>query len=98
MFPAGAFTVELVREKELIYGNIQQGDELIKGVEAGMLSPIFNIHNRARGAIHKLGQIFLRPTLGFSLSLDLPAQSLEVKLFVILVHFHIILYYFTFRV
>ena len=84
--------------KKLIYGNIQQGDELIKGVEAGMLAPVFNIHDGARGAIHKLGQILLRPALGLSLALDLPAQGVEVEPLVILVHSHITLYDSTFQV
>lgn len=98
MLSAGAFAVELIREKELIHGNVQQGDKLVKGVEAGVLAPVFNIHDRARGAVYKLGQIFLRPALGLTFALNLPAQGMEVKLFVILVHSHITRYYSTFRV
>lgn len=63
-----------------------------------MLAPVFNIHDGARGAIHKLSHILLRPALGLSLALDLPAQGMKVKPFVKLVHFHITLYYCMFRV
>ncbi len=55
MLPAVALAVLLVWIEKLVYGNIKQGDELIKGVEAGMLAPVFDIHDGARGAIHKLG-------------------------------------------
>lgn len=98
MLSAGTFTVELIREKELIHGNVQQSDKLVKGVEAWMLTPVFNIHDRAWGTVYKLGQIFLCPALSLSFALDLPAQGMEVKLFVILVHSHITRYYSTFRV
>lgn len=97
MFPASALTVLLVREKELIHGNIQKHDDLIKGVEAEMLAPVFNIHNGSRSAIYKLGQIFLRPTFPFSFSLNFPTQGVKIKPFIILVHFYITLYYSTFR-
>ncbi len=66
MLPAVALTVLLVWIKKLVYGNIQQGDELIKGFEAGMLAPVFNIHDGTRGAIHNLGQVFLRPAFALS--------------------------------
>ena len=85
---------ELVPELQ----SIQQGDKLIKRVEAGMLAPVLNIHNGARCAIHKLRQIVLCPALSFSFALDLPPQGVKVKALVILVHFHITLYYSTFRV
>ena len=97
MLAGGAFAVQLVREKELIHGNVQQGNELIKGVEARMLPPIFDIHDGARGAIHKLGKVVLRPAFGLSFALDLPTQGVEVKVLVILVHSHITLYYSTFQ-
>ena len=98
MLAASAITVLLVREKELIHGNIQQGDKLIKRVEAWMLPTVFDIHDRTRGTIHKLCKIVLRPAFRFSLALDLPTQGAEVKPFVVLVHSHITLYYSTFRV
>ena len=63
-----------------------------------MLAPVFNIHDGGRCAIHELGQIVLCPAVGLSLPLALSPQGVEVKPFVVLVHFHITLYYFTFRV
>ena len=82
----------------MIHGNVQQGDKLVKRVQAGVLAPVLNIHDGARGTVYKLGQIVLRPALFFSFALDLPTQGVEVKALVILVHFHITLYYSTFRV
>ena len=40
MLAAVAFAVLPVRIKELVYGNIQQGDDLVKGVQAWMLAPV----------------------------------------------------------
>lgn len=34
------------RVKELIHGYFQKGDELIKGVEAGMLAPVLYVQER----------------------------------------------------
>ena len=61
MFPAVTLSFELIQEKELIHGNFQQGDELVKNIKAGMLAPVFHIHDGARGAIHKLSKVFLCP-------------------------------------
>lgn len=70
---AVAFAILPVRIKELVYGNIQQGDDLVKGIQAWMLTPVFKIHDRAWGTVYKLCKIFLRPTFCLSLALDLPA-------------------------
>lgn len=59
--------------EELIYGNFQQCDELIKGVEAGMLAPVFDIHDGTRSTVYKLCEVFLRPALCLSFALDLLA-------------------------
>ena len=59
--------------QELGYGNVQQGDDLVKGIQAWMLTPVFKIHDRAWGTVYKLCKIFLRPTFRLSLALDLPA-------------------------
>ena len=40
MLAAVAFAVLPVRIKELVYGNVQQGDNLVKGVQARMLAPV----------------------------------------------------------
>ncbi len=48
MLLAGAFAVGLIPEKELVYGNVQQGDKLVKGVEAWM-PPRFSIYMMERG-------------------------------------------------
>ena len=44
-----------------------------------MLAPVFDIHDRARRKVNKLRQIFLRPSLFFSLAFDFPAQRMEVE-------------------
>ena len=98
LFPAGTLSVELVREKELIHGNLQQGDELIESIKAWVLATVLDIHDGARGAVYKLGQVFLRPAFFLPFALDLTAQGVKIKVFVILVHSHITLYHFTFRV
>lgn len=56
--------------EELIHGNFQQGDELIKGVEAGMLAPVLYVHNGTRCTGYKLCQMFLCPALCHSFALD----------------------------
>ena len=48
MLAAVAFAVLPVRIKELVYGNVQQDDNLVKGVQARMLAPILKIHDRTR--------------------------------------------------
>ena len=82
----------------MIRGNFQQGDKLVKNIEAWLLPPDLHIHDGARGAIHKLGQVFLRTALFFPFAFDLMAQGVKIKVFVILVHSHITLYYSTFLV
>ena len=42
MFPALTLAAQLVRVEKFIYGNIKKGDELAKGVEAGVLAPVLN--------------------------------------------------------
>lgn len=73
MLAAIAFAVLPVRIKELVYGNVQQGDDLVKGVQARVLSPVFKIHNGAWGAVYELCKVFLRLTFRLSFALDLPA-------------------------
>lgn len=89
MFPAFIPAAQLVRVEKFIHGNIQKGDELVKGVEAGVLAPIFNIHDGARGEVYKLGQVLLRPAFGFPSALDFCTQGAAVQAFFILVHSHI---------
>ena len=83
--------------KELIHGNFQQSDELIKGVEAGMLAPVLYVHDGTRCAVYKLCQVFLCPALCLSFALDFLAQRMEVKLSCVLVHFYLtpILFYIS---
>ena len=54
MLAAVAFAVLPVRIKELVYGNVQQGDDLVKGVQARMLAPVLKIHDGTRGTIYEL--------------------------------------------
>ncbi len=70
MLAAVAFAILPVRIKELVYGNVQQGDDLVKGIQAWMLTPVFKIHDRAWGTVYKLCKIFLRPTFRLSFALD----------------------------
>ena len=65
---------------------------------AEKLKEIDGINDRAWGAIHKLSQVFLCPAFCFPFSFDFTAQGVKVKMFVVLVHSHITLYYSTFRV
>ena len=97
MFPALTFAAQLVRVEKFIHGNIKKGNELVKGVEAGVLAPVLNIHDGARGEVYKLGQVLLRPAFGFSSALDFLAQGMTVQAFFILVHSHItpILFYIS---
>lgn len=97
MLAAVAFAVLPVRIKELVYGNIQQGDDLVKGVQARMLAPVFKIHDGTRGTVYKLCKVFLRPAFRLSLALDLPAQGMKIKPSDVLVHSHItpILFYIS---
>ena len=97
MFPALTLAAQLVRVEKFIYGNIKKGDEFVKGVEAGVLAPVLNIHDGARGEVYKLGQVLLRPAFGFSSALDFLAQGMTVQAFFILVHSHItpILFYIS---
>ena len=63
------------------YGNVKKGDELVEGIEAGVLASVLNIHDRVRGEVYKLGQVLLRPAFGFSSALDFLAQGAAVQTF-----------------
>ena len=54
-----------------------------------MLAPVFDIHDRARGKVYKLRQIFLCSSLCFSLAFDLPAQRVGIKMPCVLVHLYL---------
>ena len=97
MLAAVAFAVLPVRIKELVYGNVQQGDDLVKGVQARMLAPVLKIHDGTRGTVYKLCKVFLCLAFCLSFALDFPAQSVEVKPSGVLVHSHItpILFYIS---
>lgn len=73
MLAAIAFAILPVRIKELVYGNVQQGDDLVKGVQARMLASVLKIHDGTRGAVYELCKVFLRLAFRLSLALDLPA-------------------------
>ena len=89
VFPALTLAILRIWIEKLIDGNIQKGDDLIKSIEAGVLALVFHIHDGARSALHKLGQILLCPAFGFPLPLDFPAQDMKTQPSCILVHFHI---------
>ena len=71
MLAAVAFAVLPVRIKELVYGNVQQGDDLVKDIQTWMLTPVFKIHDRG-GTVYELCKVFLCPAFRLSLALDLP--------------------------
>lgn len=98
MLAAVAFAVLPVRIKELVYGNVQQGDDLVKGVQARMLAPVLKIHDGTRGAVYELCKVFLRPA--FCLSLRLISRPKAWKSSRLVSWYILIspLYYFTFRV
>lgn len=73
MLAAIAFAILPVRIKELVYGNVQQGDDLVKGIQTWMLTPVLKIHDGTRGAVYELCKVFLRPAFCLSFALDLPA-------------------------
>ena len=54
MLAAVAFAVLPVRIEKLVYGNVQQGDDLVKGVQARVLSPVLKIHDGTRGTVYEL--------------------------------------------
>ena len=41
MLAAVTFAVLPVRIKELVHGNVQQGDDLVKGIQAWIVTPGF---------------------------------------------------------
>ena len=51
LLSTGTLSIELVREKELIHGNLQQGDELIESIKVSKLGycPRFSIYMMERG-------------------------------------------------
>ena len=95
VFPALTLTAQFVRVEKFIHGNIK--NELVKGVEAGVLAPVLNIHDGARGEVYELGQMLLRPAFGLASALDFFAQGATIQAFFILVHSHItpILFYIS---
>ena len=97
LLQALTLAAQLVRVEKFIHRNIKKGNEFVKGVETGVLAPVLNIHDGARGEVYKLGQVLLRPAFGFSSALDFLAQGMTVQAFFILVHSHItpILFYIS---
>jgi len=85
------------RIEKLIYGNVKQSDKLIECIKAWMLAPVLYVHDGTRSTVYKLCEVFLRPALCLSFSLDLFAQRMEVEPFCVLVHFYItpILFYIS---
>ncbi len=63
-----------------------------------MMVPVLDIHDGAWRTIHQPSEVFLRPAFFLSFAFDFPARDVEVKLFVVLVHSHLTIYYSIFRV
>ena len=60
MLSTVTFAVLIGWIKELIHGNLQQGDNLIKGIKAWMLPAIFYVHNGTGITVNDKGQLLLR--------------------------------------
>ena len=84
--------------EKLIYGNVEQSDELEKQVEAGVLAFVLDVHNGAVSLADQLRHIGLRPALFLSGLFQSEPEPMKVKPSFILVHSHITLYHCTFRV
>ena len=67
----------------MIHGNFQQGDNLVKSVEAGMPAPVPNAHDGVWNTICKLRGVFLCPALFLSFVLDPLTQSVKVRNFAV---------------
>ena len=74
--------------EKFVYGNIKKSDEFVKGVEAGVLAPVFNIHDGTGGEVYKLGQMLLRPAFGLASALYFFAQGATVQALFIMVQFN----------
>ena len=100
MFPATVPATVALRIEKLVYGYIEQCDELKKQVEAGVLAFVLNIHNGAVCLADQLRHIGLglRPALFLSGLFQRQSEPMKVKPSFILVHSHITLYHCTFRV
>ena len=98
MLAAVAFAVLPVRIEKLVYGNVQQGDDLVKGVQARMLAPVLKIHDGTRGTIYELCKVILvQPFASLLRLISRPNAWKSSRL----VSWYILispLYYFTFRV
>ena len=97
IYPLSAFTFFTVPpwKEKAIYGNIQQSDYMVKGIQTGVLAPCFQIHDRMRGSVNKLGKIFLRPAHTFPFSFDFLAKRSKVEPGLLIVHFYITLHHST---
>ena len=97
IYPLSAFTFFTVPswKEKAIYGNIQQSDYMVKGIQTGVLAPCFQIHDRMRGSVNELGKIFLRPAHTFPFSFDFLSKRPEVEPGLLVVHFYITLHHST---
>ena len=84
--------------EKMVYGNVEQRDELKKQVEAGVLAFVLDVHNGFVGLADQLRNIGLRPAPCLSGLFQCQTEPMKVKPSFILVHSHITLYHCTFRV
>ena len=98
MFPATVSATVALRIEKLVYGYIEQRDELKKQVEAGVLAFVLNVHNGFVSLADQFRNIGLRPALCLSGLFQCQTEPMKVTPSFILVHFHITLYHCTFRV
>ena len=98
MFPATVSATVALRIEKLVYGYIEQCDELKKHVEAGVLAFVLDVHNGAVCLADQLRNIGLRPSLFLSGLFQCQTEPMKVKPSFILVHSHITLYHCTFLV
>ena len=98
VFPATVSATVALRIEKLVYGYIEQCDELKKQVEAGVLAFVLDVHNGFVGLADQFRNIGLRPALCLSGLFQCQTEPMKVKPSFILVHSHITLYHCTFRV
>ena len=98
MLAAVAFAILPVRIEKLVYGNVQQGDDLVKGVQARMLAPVLKIHDGTRGRSTSCARYScVQPFASLLRLISRPNAWKSSRL----VSWYILispLYYFTFRV
>ena len=91
------FRIVGARVKELIYRNIQKGDNLKEDINTWTLAMIFNVKDGSISAVYQLRKMILRLAFFVSSASDFPTESKIIKCSFTMVHFYItrILFYIS---